>query len=74
MEVATFRSDAGYADGRHPDQVTYASYGGGSKAAGLHVNGLLMRHNSGEVLDSWWTSGFARGNNPRDWRAGPEIR
>jgi len=52
VEVATFRSDVGYSDGRHPDRVVY------SKAPredvqrrDFTINGLLMRHDSGEVLD-----------------------
>src|SRR5229473_1602440 len=52
VEVATFRSDAGYSDGRHPDSVVY------SKAPqedvqrrDFTINGLLMRHDTGEVLD-----------------------
>jgi poly(A) polymerase len=52
VEVATFRSDVGYSDGRHPDSVVY------SKAPqedvqrrDFTINGLLMRHDTGEVLD-----------------------
>src|SRR5260370_27817929 len=52
VEVATFRSDAGYSDGRHPDSVVY------SKAPqedvqrrDFTINGLLMRNDTGEVLD-----------------------
>lgn len=52
VEVATFRSDVGYSDGRHPDRVVY------SKTAqedvlrrDFTINGLLMRHDSGQVLD-----------------------
>jgi len=52
VEVATFRSDVGYSDGRHPDRVIF------SKAAeedvqrrDFTINGLLMRHDTGEVLD-----------------------
>jgi poly(A) polymerase len=52
VEVATFRSDVGYSDGRHPDRVVY------SKAPqedvqrrDFTINGLLMRHDTGEVLD-----------------------
>src|SRR5947209_1112683 len=52
VEVATFRSDVGYSDGRHPDSVVY------SKAPqedvqrrDFTINGLLLRHDTGEVLD-----------------------
>jgi poly(A) polymerase len=52
VEVATFRSDAGYADGRHPDRVTYASSPEEDvERRDFTINGLLMRHDSGEVLD-----------------------
>jgi tRNA nucleotidyltransferase/poly(A) polymerase len=52
IEIATFRSDGAYSDGRHPDQVQF------SKEARLDVqrrdftiNGLLLDPESGEVLD-----------------------
>src|SRR5215813_8703999 len=52
VEVATFRSDVGYADGRHPDRVEYS----GSPEEDVErrdftINGLLMRHDTGDVLD-----------------------
>jgi poly(A) polymerase len=50
--VATFRSDIGYTDGRHPDRVEYASSPEEDvKRRDFTINGLLMRHDSGEVLD-----------------------
>jgi poly(A) polymerase len=52
VEVATFRSDAGYSDGRHPDRVIYAkSAEEDVQRRDFTVNGLLMRHDTGEVLD-----------------------
>lgn len=52
VEVATFRSDIGYADGRHPDCVVYASSPEEDvKRRDFTINGLVMRHNTGEVLD-----------------------
>jgi poly(A) polymerase len=52
IEVATFRSDGAYSDGRHPDQVQF------SRDARLDVqrrdftiNGLLLDPVTGEVLD-----------------------
>jgi poly(A) polymerase len=52
VEVATFRSDVGYSDGRHPDRVVYSK----TAEEDVHrrdftINGLLMRHETGEVLD-----------------------
>jgi tRNA nucleotidyltransferase/poly(A) polymerase len=52
VEVATFRSDVGYSDGRHPDQVVYTSSPEEDvKRRDFTINGLLMRHTTGEVLD-----------------------
>jgi putative nucleotidyltransferase with HDIG domain len=51
-EVATFRSDVGYTDGRHPDQVVFAnSPEEDVKRRDFTINGLLKRHNTGEILD-----------------------
>jgi poly(A) polymerase len=52
VEVATFRSDIGYADGRHPDRVEYSSLPEEDvKRRDFTINGLLMRHDTQEVLD-----------------------
>lgn len=52
VEVATFRSDIGYSDGRHPDRVVYSqSPQEDVPRRDFTINGLLMRHDSGEVLD-----------------------
>lgn len=52
VEVATFRSDVGYSDGRHPDRVEYArSPEEDVKRRDFTINGLVMRHNTGEILD-----------------------
>src|ERR1700688_1153990 len=52
VEVATFRSDIGYADGRHPDRVVYASSPEEDvKRRDFTLNGLVMRHDTGEILD-----------------------
>jgi poly(A) polymerase len=52
VEVATFRSDVGYSDGRHPDSVVYAKTAEKDvQRRDFTINGLLMRHDSGEVLD-----------------------
>ena len=52
VEVATFRQDVGYSDGRHPDQVVYATKPEDDVSRrDFTINGLLMRHDSGEVLD-----------------------
>src|SRR6516162_3797687 len=52
VEVATFRSDVGYSDGRHPDRVVYSKTPEEDvERRDFTINGLLMRHDTGEVLD-----------------------
>jgi tRNA nucleotidyltransferase/poly(A) polymerase len=52
VEVATFRRDVGYSDGRHPDQVIYTTSAEQDVSRrDFTINGLLMRHNTNEVLD-----------------------
>lgn len=52
VEVATFRSDLGYSDGRHPDRVVYSKTAQEDvQRRDFTINGLLMRHDGGEVLD-----------------------
>jgi poly(A) polymerase len=52
VEVATFRSDVGYTDGRHPDQVVFANSAEEDvKRRDFTINGLVMRHNTAEILD-----------------------
>lgn len=52
VEVATFRCDVGYSDGRHPDKVVYARTPQEDVSRrDFTINGLLMKHDTGEVLD-----------------------
>ena len=52
VEVATFRSDIGYSDGRHPDRVVYAqSAEEDVQRRDFTINGLLMHPESGEIFD-----------------------
>lgn len=52
VEVATFRSDIGYSDGRHPDRVTFSKTAQEDvQRRDFTINGLLMRYDTGEVLD-----------------------
>ncbi len=49
---APFRADVGYSDGRHPDSVVYARTAKEDvQRRDFTINGLLMRHDTGEVLD-----------------------
>ena len=52
VEVATFRSDIGYSDGRHPDRVVYAkSAQEDVKRRDFTINALLLDPETNEVLD-----------------------
>src|SRR3984957_17076741 len=52
VEVATFRSDIGYSDGRRPDEVRFSRNPGEDVARrDLTINGMLLDPVSGEVLD-----------------------
>jgi len=52
VEVATFRSDVGYSDGRHPDQVVYASTPQEDvQRRDFTINGLLLDPQTNEILD-----------------------
>jgi poly(A) polymerase len=52
VEVATFRSDHGYSDGRHPDEVRFSSDPREDVARrDFTINGMMLDPLSGEVLD-----------------------
>ena len=52
VEVATFRSDIGYSDGRHPDEVRFTKDPREDvQRRDFTINGLLLDPISGEVLD-----------------------
>jgi tRNA nucleotidyltransferase/poly(A) polymerase len=52
VEVATFRSDIGYSDGRHPDHVVYSDTPQEDVLRrDFTINGLLMDPATGEILD-----------------------
>jgi poly(A) polymerase len=52
VEVATFRSDLGYSDGRHPDEVRYTNNPREDVARrDFTINGLLFDPINDEVLD-----------------------
>src|SRR3970040_1199474 len=52
VEVATFRSDIGYSDGRHPDHVVYSrTPEEDARRRDFTIHGVLMAPQSGEVLD-----------------------
>ncbi|PYP90567.1 MAG: phosphohydrolase [Candidatus Angelobacter sp. Gp1-AA117] len=52
IEVATYRSDGIYSDGRHPDQVQFSKEASTDvQRRDFTINGLLLDPVSGEVLD-----------------------
>ncbi len=52
VEVATFRSDVGYSDGRHPDRVEFTqSAEEDVRRRDFTINALLMDCSSGQVWD-----------------------
>jgi poly(A) polymerase len=52
VEVATFRSDIGYSDGRHPDEVRFSRDPREDVSRrDFTINGLLLDPVTGEVLD-----------------------
>ena len=52
VEVATFRSDIGYSDGRHPDHVVYSKTPQEDvQRRDFTMNGLLMNPETEQVLD-----------------------
>ena len=52
VEVATFRSDIGYSDGRHPDEVRFSQDPREDVSRrDFTINGMLLDPVSGEVLD-----------------------
>jgi len=51
VEVATFRVDAAYTDGRHPAGVTFCSASEDAQRRDFTINGLFLDPLSGEVHD-----------------------
>ena len=51
VEVATFRSEAGYADGRHPDEVTFSTPEQDAARRDFTINGMFYDPVTGSVID-----------------------
>jgi poly(A) polymerase len=51
VEVATFRSDAQYSDGRHPDQVTFSTAEFDAQRRDFTINGLFFDPLEDRVID-----------------------
>ena len=61
IEVATFRSEAGYEDGRHPDSVTYTDAREDVLRRDFTINGLLYDPKDDRLIDH--VGGLADLNN-----------
>jgi len=51
IEVATFRAEAGYADGRHPSQVHFTTAQHDAQRRDFTINGLFLDPISDQVID-----------------------
>lgn len=51
FEIATFRSDGPYLDGRHPSDVTFTTAEEDAKRRDFTINGLFRDPFTGEILD-----------------------
>ena len=51
IEVATFRQDAAYSDGRHPDHVTFSSAREDAVRRDFTINGMFFDPLEGRVID-----------------------
>lgn len=51
MDVATFRRDQGYSDGRHPDQVTFCSAQEDAQRRDFTINGMFFDPLENRVVD-----------------------
>ncbi len=51
IEVATFRQDAEYSDGRHPDHVTFSSAREDAARRDFTINGMFFDPIGGKVID-----------------------
>jgi poly(A) polymerase len=51
VEVATFRTEGTYADGRHPDAVQFATRQDDARRRDFTINGMFMDPRTGDVFD-----------------------
>lgn len=51
FEVATFRTDGSYRDGRHPEGVQFATVNEDAKRRDFTVNGMYLDTRNGKVID-----------------------
>lgn len=51
VQVATFRSDVSYSDGRHPDEVVFSTAEDDAKRRDFTINGMFFDPVDGQVID-----------------------
>jgi hypothetical protein len=51
VQVATFRSESQYSDGRHPDRVSYATAEADAQRRDFTINGMFFDPVGGQLLD-----------------------
>ncbi|MCK4658887.1 MAG: CCA tRNA nucleotidyltransferase [Phycisphaerae bacterium] len=51
IEVATFRSDGDYSDGRHPDSIRFVSAEEDARRRDFTINGMFFDPQSGRIID-----------------------
>jgi len=51
FEIATFRNDGSYNDGRHPESVTFSTPKEDAQRRDFTVNGLFKHPETGEIID-----------------------
>jgi len=51
FEIATFRHDGSYKDGRHPESVTFSNPEDDATRRDFTVNGLFQNPHNGEIID-----------------------
>ncbi len=51
FEIATFRHDGSYQDGRHPEQVTFTNAEEDAARRDFTINGLFQKPNNDEIID-----------------------
>ena len=51
VEIATFRTDGSYKDGRHPEMVTFSTPEEDARRRDFTINGLFENPTTGEVID-----------------------
>ena len=51
FEIATFRHDGSYLDGRHPEQVTFTTPEDDATRRDFTINGLFQNSSNGEIID-----------------------